>query len=210
MEPEVPEEPDEQPASSKPVGLALAIVFELSLGLAAVAIGWVVKVDPLQLLPETPTGWARDALFGILAAIPLVIGMLVLDRSQIAAFRQLRLIVDQLLLPFFREASVGHLALVALAAGVGEELFFRGLLQTGLQQGLEAQWGAAIAWMTAGVLFGLAHFITRTYALLAGIVGLYLGGLYWWSDSLVVPVLAHAVYDFVALIHLLRTKSALD
>jgi membrane protease YdiL (CAAX protease family) len=205
MDPEIPEEPDDQPPG-KSLGLLVAFVFELSLGVAAVAIGWVVRVNPLQSLPGTAGGWFADFLIGILAAVPLGILMLSLDRSRVAAFQHLRRIVDQLLLPFFRDASVVHLALIALAAGVGEELFFRGLIQSGLQQGIDAAWGAATAWLAAGVLFGLAHFITRTYALLAGIVGLYLGGLYWWSDSLLIPVVAHAVYDFVALIYLLRTR----
>lgn len=205
MEPEIPEDPDGEPTRA-PVGLLVAVVFELSLGVIAVAVGWVVQVDPLQFLPDSPGGWLRDFVIGVLAAAPLGIGMLALDRSRIEAFRHLRRIVDQLLLPFFRNASMVHLALVSLAAGVGEELFFRGLIQNGLRQGWAAAWGGAAAWLAAGLLFGLAHFITRTYAVLAAIVGLYLGGLYWWCDSLMVPVVAHAVYDFVALLYLLRSK----
>lgn len=205
MEPQAPEEPDGQP-ENKSVGLMVAVVFELSLGLAAVSIGWLVRVDPLQLLPDTTGQWLQQWIIGVLAAAPLGLGMWALDRSRLAAFQHLRRIVDQLLLPFFQKASLGQLAWVALAAGLGEELFFRGLIQAGLQQGLDAAWGAAAAWLAASVLFGLAHFITPTYALLAAIVGLYLGGLYWWCESLLIPMVTHAVYDFVALVYLLRTK----
>jgi uncharacterized protein len=54
----------------------------------------------------------------------------------------------------------------------------------------------------------VCHWITRTYALLAALVGLYLGGLWLWTGNLLVPIVAHALYDFVALIWILRRRAA--
>ena len=54
------------------------------------------------------------------------------------------------------------------------------------------------------MLFGLAHPITPFYAILAGLIGVYFGWLMIASENLLVPVVAHGAYDFVALIYLVR------
>ena len=58
--------------------------------------------------------------------------------------------------------------------------------------------------LLASLLFGLAHCVTWTYGGLAFLVGGYLGCLYIWSGSLLVPIVPHAAYDFFALVYLLR------
>jgi membrane protease YdiL (CAAX protease family) len=88
------------------------------------------------------------------------------------------------------------MALVAAAAGIGEELFFRGLLQAGISDCYG--WPAGL--ILASVVFGLVHFLTAEYALYAALVGAYLGALYVFTDNLLVPIIAHALYDFVALV----------
>jgi membrane protease YdiL (CAAX protease family) len=94
--------------------------------------------------------------------------------------------------------------LIALLAGVGEELFFRGLLQPGL-----AGWtGAWTALILTSALFGVLHWITPAYAALAGLVGLYLGAFMAVSGNLLVPILVHALYDFFALRYLLGRSAA--
>src|SRR6266567_3525912 len=47
----------------------------------------------------------------------------------------------------------------------------------------------------ASVLFGVAHAITLTYALLAAAMGAWLGWLWLWCDNLLPAILAHALYD---------------
>jgi len=97
---------------------------------------------------------------------------------------------------------VGYVALVAALAGVGEEALFRGVVQTALLDRLPA-WAAVAA---TAALFGLAHFLSLTYALLASLVGAYLGWLHLATGNLLAPILAHALYDFVALRLLLDVK----
>jgi membrane protease YdiL (CAAX protease family) len=53
-------------------------------------------------------------------------------------------------------------------------------------------------------LFGLCHWLSASYGVLALIVGMYLGGLFLISGSLIPPMIAHGLYDFVALIYLVR------
>ena len=45
-------------------------------------------------------------------------------------------------------------------------------------------------------------------ALLAGVVGLYLGGLYLLTGNLLVPIVVHALYDIVALGYLRKAERA--
>jgi membrane protease YdiL (CAAX protease family) len=48
------------------------------------------------------------------------------------------------------------------------------------------------------------HALTPTYALLAVLAGAYLGGVWLLSGNLLVVIVAHGIYDFVALLYLLR------
>jgi membrane protease YdiL (CAAX protease family) len=113
---------------------------------------------------------------------------------------RLRHLVRERVVPLFARCSVFEMAIIAILAGVGEELFFRGLLQTAIAN-TSSVW---IGLVVASAIFGLAHFLSRTYAILAGLIGLYLGVLFIAMDNLAVPVIAHALYDFVALVVLLR------
>lgn len=85
--------------------------------------------------------------------------------------------------------------LVSLSAGFGEELFFRGLLQT--------EFGLLISSLAFCFLhFGFA--IVR-YRFIAGIyllIGFYFGLICQTSHSLWPPIITHALYDFLALLYM--------
>jgi uncharacterized protein len=100
--------------------------------------------------------------------------------------------------PVLAGRSLLQLGLLAALAGVAEEVLFRGVVQTALYRVLEEP----VAILVAGAIFGLAHFVSSTYALLAALVGVYLGAVFLLSGNLLAPILAHALYDFVALIAL--------
>jgi membrane protease YdiL (CAAX protease family) len=114
--------------------------------------------------------------------------------------RRLVAVVVEQLGPLLAPRSPWELALLATLAGFAEEILFRGVVQVGLARVLPESGALVIA--SAG--FGLAHFITPTYALLAGLAGLYLGGLFLVQGSLAAPIVAHAVYDVVALNYVAR------
>lgn len=100
----------------------------------------------------------------------------------------------------FAKASPMAVITISLLAGVGEEFLFRGVFQGAISR----WWGQEIGWWVASLLFGLAHFVSIWYALLATISGLYLGWLWLHFDNLMVPVVAHGVYDFFALLYFLH------
>jgi len=93
-------------------------------------------------------------------------------------------------------AGVGAL-LIALAAGTGEEVLFRGVMQEEIGARVGGPAGVAVA----SVVFGLLHAVTPVYALLATVAGAYFGWLYAaCGHSVAVPAVAHAVYDWIALL----------
>jgi membrane protease YdiL (CAAX protease family) len=106
----------------------------------------------------------------------------------------------ELVVALFKDASLPELALIAALAGIGEEMLFRGLIQTWLT-GLA---GPTVAIVATAALFGLAHAISRSYVFFAFLLGLILGYLYYVTASLPSVMIAHAVYDFVALTYGVR------
>ena len=84
-------------------------------------------------------------------------------------------------------------ALVALSAGVCEEIVYRAWLLDALHGvGLSG----AILVASASILFGLGHYY-QGYAgiLITSLVGLVLCGLYVASGTLLVPIIVHALID---------------
>jgi membrane protease YdiL (CAAX protease family) len=60
------------------------------------------------------------------------------------------------------------------------------------------------------VLFGLLHALSKIYFALATLIGLGLGWMTWYFNDLVGPMVAHTVYDFLALLYLSRTAQRFD
>ena len=91
--------------------------------------------------------------------------------------------VEEQVAPYLAGASTGGIVLLSLMAGIGEEALFRGVIQAGLAERVPASAAVVIA----ALLFGVAHWLTRSYALLAGLIGVYLGVLFLLTDNLLVP-----------------------
>ena len=85
--------------------------------------------------------------------------------------------------------------MLSCAAGIAEELFFRGMIQS-----------FAGLWWTA-LIFGLLHALTPAYFVIATAIGLYFGYLYEVTGNLLIPMVSHAAYDIFAL-YLLRLQFA--
>lgn len=141
-------------------------------------------------------GWLREpglgVLWGVVATVPPLIALLLVRAVPWRPLRRVGEFLSTVVGPALAACSLPELALVALLAGLGEELLFRGALQPLL--GLPV----------ASLLFALAHFITPTYAVLTGLMGLYLGWLAETSGTLWVPITTHALYDFIAFLVVIR------
>jgi len=182
--------------------LSWALCFEVGLGVIALGLGWLLDVWPAQKLhwPIRP----YDLFLGLISALPPLALMLGLIRVPWRPIKTLRELVHSHVLPIFQGLSLLDLALISIAAGWGEELLFRGFMQTGLES-LVGPWGAIAA---ASLLFGLVHFLSPAYFVLAAAISIYLGVLFWHFDSLWIPIIAHATYDFLVLAFLKRTEAA--
>lgn len=173
--------------------LIQAVLFEALLIPLALGIAWLIGLRPWNELLLS----VEIVLLAGLATLPL---LLLFNRRLLHRFawaRNLEDTVRRLLMPLFRDSGPAGIALVAALAGLGEELLFRGVLQAGLSEWL----GPAGGLLLASLLFGLAHCITPAYLVLATLMGLYMGLLYQWSGNLLLPVLVHALYDWIAIRH---------
>jgi CAAX protease family protein len=121
-------------------------------------------------------------------------------RTPWGPMRRLVALVEKSLGPHLADASLGGIVLLALLAGLSEELLFRGVIQVWVAE----RTSPPIALATAGLLFGAGHWLSASYAVLAALIGAYLGVLFLLSDNLLAPMVAHATYDVVALLVLTR------
>lgn len=160
------------------------------------ALGHWLEISPAERLHLTPAAIG----LGALAALPLLLGLRWTVTTRLSPVRRLVDLVVEQLGPVLASRSAAELALIATLAGLAEEILFRGIVQMGLTRVLPD--GAAL--VVASAAFGLAHFVTPTYAVLAALAGLYLGALYLIQGNLLVPIVAHTLYDFVALLYLVR------
>jgi len=167
----------------------------LAVGVGALALGWALEQSPLK---DLHWDWPV-ALWGAAAAVPPLAALQIGRRLSFAPLQRLFEVSERLVQQMFAGYGLLSLALVSAAAGIGEEMLFRGLIQPVIGD----HFGAIVGLLAAAVAFGLAHPITKTYALVAAGIGLYLGWLMVWQENLLAPIVTHAVYDFVALVWLL-------
>jgi uncharacterized protein len=179
-----------------------AAAFEGSLVILAAAIGRVFGIPLLKTLRFDLPGVA----WGITATVPPLLLFGLCLKVPLRPLRDIVRIVNDLIVPLFRDCSLAELAVIAALAGIGEETLFRGIVQTGLAQAIGGPRGVWLGLLVAGCLFGLVHSITPTYALLAAIIGIYLGGLWLACGNLLAPIIAHGLYDFLVLLYLLRIR----
>jgi len=176
--------------------VGFALLFEGGVLAVAVVLGGLLDASPFWTFRLNGAGIAA----GVAATIPLLLGLAWSLKTRWPPIAQLTEQVIVLLRPLLTHGSVAVFVCISLAAGVAEEALFRGVVQVVLIDAL----GVAGAILTAGALFGLAHAVTPFYAGLAALVGAYLGFTFYFSGNLAVPILAHALYDFVALSRLAR------
>jgi membrane protease YdiL (CAAX protease family) len=176
----------------------LGTVVEGGLAAGAWALGRLLGQPALERLE-----WrASDGLRGIAASLPLLALFFLLMRGPVGPFTRVKRFLDDVVRPLLGACTLLDLAVLSLVAGVGEEMLFRGVLQGAL-----GRWfGPWVGMAVAGLLFGLAHPITLTYAVAAAAIGIYFGWLLIATDNLLVVITAHAFYDFVALAYLLRIR----
>lgn len=194
---------DQEPPSNL---LLPAVAFEGALAVLAVVLGWLLGRSPLASLHWS---WADLGLGAAAALIPLVV-LIPCILYPVGPLAELVRVIEELLVPLFAECRVVDLAIISTLAGLGEEMLFRPIVQQSIAELVPGPAGPWAGLAGAAVVFAAAHWITTTYAVIAGLIGLYLGGLWMASGNLLVPITTHAVYDFVVLVYLVKLRGPRD
>jgi membrane protease YdiL (CAAX protease family) len=182
-------------AGGRTLVMASGIAIEGCLAIVALLLGWLLGKRPLETLTFDPTA----LLVGIAATIPLLLLFFVLLRWPIGPLAPVRRFTLEVLCPILSPCTLPDLGAISLLAGFGEEMLFRGTLQAVFTRDA-GPWTALVA---ASVLFGLMHAVTPAYAVLAGLIGAYLGWVWILTDNILAPIIVHALYDFLVLYYLL-------
>ena len=196
-------------AALVPVTMGIATILKVS----NFGFGTILSSDLQQVSSMIMPSIVR----GILYTAPLGVVVYVLDvvenRWNIQALKDVTKATNQSVLrvlggKFLPLIGLGYAVGLGVAAGVGEELLFRGVVQSKLIGLLNDD---TLALTISSVIFGVLHAVTPLYAGLATIAGFYFGWIYNISDgNLLVPMVTHAVYDIAALYYSHWTVSKMD
>jgi uncharacterized protein len=158
---------------------------------------------------------AASLIMGVTLAFMMLGGVYWLSRMGWAWFSEIEALLDQALVPSLRRCRIWQLLMLAILAGVGEELLFRWAIQGWLEY--FGRWAIVdvnysqntsrdfLNWLAYGfaatvtaILFGLCHAVTRAYWALAAGMGLIFSLVVVAGGGLVAAIVAHGLYDFLA------------
>ena len=139
----------------------------------------------------------RDVVIGLAGALLLgALNYLLLNTAPSNGLVDgVRAVYHEVLVPLFSGFNTASIVLIGALAGIGEEWLFRGVLQP------------AVGLVVASIAFGLAHIGGRSmlaFGVWALGMGFVLGGLAILTGGLTAPIVAHGVYDMLALAYLRR------
>lgn len=188
-----------------PRRVVAVILLESIYGCSGVAVAWLCKGS---IWFAFGTGFLsggslytrgklyKELVLGIMAVVPLLFSIVIVNRFTLKE-RVLKITRTSVLYIFgkdFRPLTVGCCALcLAVVAGVGEEMFFRAMLQEELSVRISEPAG----FFLSALLFGMMHAISFEYAFLAALAGMYFSWLYIvCGRSILVGAISHTLYDW--------------
>jgi len=176
-----------------------ACYFEAILILIAVFLGWIAAINPFENLIFSENAMA----VGLLATLPLWLLFLAMQLIPYPSVQAIKALLLESLGPGLYRCHWTDFFILALIAGFSEELLFRGVIQPWM----ENAWGGVVGLFVSNLLFGLVHAVTPLYAVLATAVGIYLGYFldYGEQRNLLIPIVIHSFYDFLAFVVIIRT-----
>jgi len=180
----------------------LIVSVATELFLIAIWFAW----SSYKSLPSIGLPGLEDLRLGLLFSLPLFVVNFIffgVKEKPLIASEQFVDFRNRVVCPLARVMDPPSAAIVSILAGLGEELFFRGFLLT--ETGL----------IVSSLLFSILHFGTQVkkfplVALLYFFIGCYFAWMCNYSASLWPAIIAHAVYDFIIILHLKRILTLSD
>ena len=151
-----------------------AMIFELTLLLVGWILSWFFSIP---LWGGSSWDWI-GFIVGLTSTLPMLSLFFWLLQSNWEPCKEIRHMMDEAVLPMFKDFTILQIALLSIAAGVSEEVLFR----------------------------AVCHALTKFYLILATIMGIYLSLVWMSTGQLLSPIITHAVYDFIVLIWYLRLR----
>jgi hypothetical protein len=173
-----------------------ALVSSLAFGLTALAAG---RLSPEPLVARLGLGAPRvgAARIALMVLLLLAVGQ-GLDSILALAGWEGQGVLGHMARALARPSPGVLLAavlVIGLLAGTGEELFFRGYVQTRLRR----RWGVWPAILATSVLFGLVH-LDPWHSPVAAVIGVTLGWIAELSGSVRPAIVAHVVNNVLAVV----------
>ena len=182
-----------------------ACFFEGSLILVAIVLGWVADIDPFENIHFSELA----VVYGIIGTIPLILLFLSMEFMEIESLQKIRKILIDTLGPSLQKQNWADFFILAMLAGISEEILFRGIIQPWM----ELSWGMTAGLFASSLLFGFVHAVTPLYIVIATLMSIYLGLVldYGGQRNLLTPILIHGLYDFIAFILIMKSyRSTLE
>lgn len=203
---------DADPQSATDQKFLTITLFEAGLGVLAIGLGYLMDLDPRASLPH----WQDfprilpSILWGLLAGAALFGLLWLSDWVPWKGIEKIHNVLEKQAGDLFVQFTVLEWNLICLCAGIGEELLFRGWLQnlllTSSWLSFLGDWQGTVGLAAAAILFGLCHAINLPYFVMASIMGLLLGLLFFWTENLLLVMIAHGFYDSLVVYQLLRKR----
>ena len=190
-----------------------AIIFEGAMALAGALLSLFCGLDLWKAFhtPDLSTLFNQIGLgIGFAAGMGLLFTLL--DYIPWSQLKQISQKTKEVINEVLKYSTHFERFLVCLLAGIGEEILFRGLIFVAIFEfwpwGLEFNMNIIVAVIVSSVLFGLGHYISALYFFITGLLGAVFCLVFFWTGSLIAPVVAHALYDFYAMELALKESDA--
>ena len=180
-------------------GFAMAVVVEGGLALGRPRFGLAVSRFAARAIRRRSARRSLVAVVrGLARHLPMLVVFWLLVNSKWPMLRQLREQVEWLIDEMFPTASIA-----AIRDGRDLGRCRRRTAVSRRAANEAGEWTTPIiGLLLTSFLFGLAHALSKLYFVFAIAVGAFLGWLALEYHDLVAPMVAHGLYDFVALVYL--------
>ncbi len=187
----------------------MAFLVEGAMFVIAVVVAWLFdfydKQQPLSAINGQT--WQTALFWGLVATIPMLVYLWVFLYVPLKSLRPMKEFLERSMKPIFARCTIMDLLILSFLAGFCEEILFRWCLQGGiyslLANGVEGQ---VVAIAIASILFGFCHWVNASYGISTLFIGAYLGLVMVLTGTWLAPAVAHMLFDFVALLFLVRTR----